>query len=205
MTTINNFSWNLTDAAAYDDAFDVVPPADERSILVDEMPRDSMRMHLFLMGEAMALDELGKRTFRVFAKTQLEGARMPAYWVGSRPITVAEFRSVDDPHRYGFMFVRCVRNGTSLVCTPWSYAHSWEGWGAGTGSRRGDPVTIEGALAVRRENGVEWISFVDLADTLARVCALANHGTHGYTLLASESGNSWSLEISGTHRLWCTA
>ena len=141
---------------------------------------------------------------QAIARTQRDGFT-PVYYVGSRLLTAAEFGVVADPHRYGFQFVSLVRSGLDLVCTPWSYRHAWEGPGA----RRGEPVKLTNALTVRRDARGDargdWVGFADFDVTLACVCAMANHDTHGYTLRLAESGRAWSLEISSTHRLWCSA
>lgn len=187
-TPLVDFFWERTDA-------DVPAPVVTRDASVAEVPGDRMTIQIFSDGST------SRTIFNVFALTQREGF-VPVRWVGSRPITAEEFAAVADPHRYGFMFVTCVRRGVDLVCTPWSYHHAWEG----PGTRRGEPVVLSNALTVRvDEKGREWVGIRRDADVLARVCAMVNHGMHGYTLRNSESGNAWTLEVSSTHPVWCAA
>lgn len=203
---MNDFTWTEAPDGAYQEAVDLLPPVASRRLSAGD-ESDRMRIDMLLVGEAMDHATNGAPTFRVFARTQRNDARARS-WTGSRPITVAELQTIDDPYGHAsFRCVSCLRKGTSLVCTPWRYRHAWEGIG---GTVRGEPVTIENVFTARVDERAafgEWISFVDYPDTLARVCALVGHGTDGYVLRTTESnfGNAYVLDLDPSKALWCTS
>lgn len=72
-----NFTWDPSDEKTYDYALNVVPFVD-------------IRGGLFLRGEAMDHDDRGNGLYTAYRHDR----STDAYFVGSRPITGAEFRAL---------------------------------------------------------------------------------------------------------------
>ena len=73
-------------------------------------------------------------------------------------------------------FVRALRKGTSLICTPCSYATPGES--GETRTCTGEPVELAGVFVEGRD------AMVDRRATLERVCALVDANPETHTLLS---------------------
>lgn len=75
-----NFTWMPSTSEAYDEAMNVLPPAD-------------MRSGMFLLGEPIDADANGWSRYRVHRHAR----QSSDFTVGSRPITIAEFQVLTGP------------------------------------------------------------------------------------------------------------
>jgi len=79
-TELPNFTWLPSDEEAYDEAMNVLPPAD-------------MRSGMFLLGEPIDADSHGWNRYRVHRHDR----ETDSFLVGGRPITLAEFQLLTGP------------------------------------------------------------------------------------------------------------